>query len=52
VKWIRLLKRELASEALRWVENELVSREQAQGILKLYNTELPEGEQSAEVTTF
>mgnify|MGYP001090580419 CR=1 FL=1 len=44
---IRLLKRELASEARPWVENELVTREQAQGTLKLYNTELPVGEQSA-----
>ena len=43
----RLLKRELASEALRWVEKGLLSRDQAQGILGLYETELPDEDPSA-----
>ena len=47
LKLIRLLKRELASEALRWVQKDLLSRDQAQNILKLYGTQLPEGDQSA-----
>ena len=41
MKLIRLLKRELAAEALRWVKKDLLSRDQAQGILELYETELP-----------
>ena len=47
MKFIRLLKRELASEALRWVEKGLLSRDQAQGILGLYETELPDDDPSA-----
>lgn len=47
MKLIQLLKRELASEASRWVGKGLVSREQAQTILNLYGTELPTGEQKS-----
>ena len=46
MKLIRLLKRELASEALRWIEKDLISRDQANEILKLYEARLPEGNQS------
>ncbi len=46
MKLIRLLKRELASEALRWVERDLISRDQAKRILALYDAQLPAGDQS------
>ncbi len=45
MKLIQLLKRELAFEANRWVDKGLVSKEQAQTILKLYGTVLPTGEE-------
>ena len=47
MRLIRLLKRELASEALRWVERDLISQDQANRILTLYDTQLPVGDQSA-----
>ncbi|MFQ5579361.1 MAG: DUF2157 domain-containing protein [Nitrospiria bacterium] len=45
MKLIQLLKKELASEASRWVGKGLLSQKQAQTILKLYGTELPTGEE-------
>jgi uncharacterized membrane protein len=43
MKFIRLLKHELAAEAGDWVEKGLISREQARAILSTYGTDLPEG---------
>ena len=47
MKLLRVLKNELASEALGWVEQGLVSKEQAEKILGLYDAELPSGDKNA-----
>ena len=46
MKLIRLLKRELASAALCWVKRDLISQDQANRILALYEAQLPAGDQS------
>jgi uncharacterized membrane protein len=47
VKLIRVLRKELASEALGWVKEGFISREQATRILEQYETSLPGDDQSA-----
>ena len=47
MKLLRLLKKELAGEALLWVEKGLIARDQASRILELYETELPEDDGGA-----
>ncbi|MDM8523021.1 DUF2157 domain-containing protein [Desulfococcaceae bacterium HSG8] len=44
MKLLRLLKRELSAEAASWVDQEIITAEQAGRILRLYGTELPSGE--------
>lgn len=44
MKLLRLLKRELANDAASWVEQRIITREQAAQILHHYGTELPSGE--------
>lgn len=43
MKFIRLLKHELAAEAEDWSKKGLISEDQARSILKLYGTDLPDG---------
>jgi uncharacterized membrane protein len=43
VKFLRLLKRELAAEARSWIDEGLVSEEQARRILGRYGARLPDG---------
>jgi len=45
MKLIRLLKRDLAGEAQKWVEREIISEEQGQAILELYGAALPTGKE-------
>ncbi|MEE2902716.1 MAG: DUF2157 domain-containing protein [Myxococcota bacterium] len=47
MKLLRALKNELASEALTWVDKRLITKEQAEKILRLYDTSLPTGDKSA-----
>lgn len=43
MKFLRLLKRELAAEARNWIDEGFVSEEQARRILGRYGARLPDG---------
>ncbi len=45
MRFLRLLKRELGAEARAWVDDGLLSREQAEKILARYGAELPTGQE-------